>query len=125
MPEETEGLYSHERGNGSDVEDGLSATPADHTKTTTTVEVDETTRPSKAKAADIISLTDQTNLLPFKKVIAVFCGLSLCILVSTLDSTIVATALPTISDAFNAGSVVSWVPSAYLLTSTAFQPLCE
>ena len=37
---------------------------------------------------------------------------------------IVATALPTISAAFNAGSVVSWVPSAYLLTSTAFQPLC-
>ncbi|PCH35751.1 MFS general substrate transporter [Wolfiporia cocos MD-104 SS10] len=65
----------------------------------------------------------QTNLLPFKKVVAVFCGLSLCILVSTLDSTIVATALPTISNAFNAGAVVSWVPSAYLLTSTAFQPL--
>ncbi|KZT03957.1 MFS general substrate transporter [Laetiporus sulphureus 93-53] len=80
---------------------------------------DSTTR----RAADTISLTDQTNLLPFKKVVVVFCGLSMCILVSTLDSTIVATALPTISDVFNAGAVVSWVPSAYLLTSTAFQPL--
>lgn len=68
-------------------------------------------------------LTDQTNLLPFKQVIAVFLGLALCIVVSTLDSVIVATALPTISAAFNAGSVVSWVPSAYLLTSTSFQPL--
>lgn len=35
----------------------------------------------------------------------------------------VATALPTISSAFQAGRVVSWVPSSYLLTSTAFQPL--
>lgn len=70
-----------------------------------------------------IELTDQTNLLPFKKILAVFSGLALCALVSCLDSTIVATALPTISAAFNAGLVVSWVPSAYLLTSTAFQPL--
>ena len=71
-----------------------------------------------------IELTDQTNLLPFKKVVAVFGGLALCILVSCLDSTIVATALPSISSHFHAGSIASWVPSAYLLTSTAFQPLC-
>lgn len=71
----------------------------------------------------VMQLTDQTNLLPFKKVVAVFLGLALCIVVSTLDSVIVATSLPTISAAFNAGSVVSWVPSAYLLTSTSFQPL--
>jgi MFS family permease len=49
--------------------------------------------------------------------------LALCIVVSTLDSVIVATAIPTISSAFHAGSIVSWVPSAYLLTSTCFQPL--
>ncbi|KIK80219.1 hypothetical protein PAXRUDRAFT_244285 [Paxillus rubicundulus Ve08.2h10] len=70
-----------------------------------------------------LKLTDQTNLLPFKKIVTVFSGLALCIVVSTLDSVIIATALPTISAAFNAGSVVSWVPSAYMLTSTSFQPL--
>ncbi|KAF8161653.1 major facilitator superfamily domain-containing protein [Crassisporium funariophilum] len=70
-----------------------------------------------------MQLTDQTNLLPFKKVVACFFGLGLCIVVSTLDSVIVATTIPTISSAFDAGSVVSWVPSAYLLTSTSFQPL--
>ena len=75
--------------------------------------------------SETVSLTDQTNLLPRRKVMAVFAGLALCILVSCLDSTIVATALPTISAAFNAGAVASWVPSAYFLTSTAFQPLCE
>jgi hypothetical protein len=78
-----------------------------------------------AKSKHELTLTDQTNLLPFKRILAVFGGLSLCALVSCLDSTIVATALPSISAAFNAGSVSSWVPSAYLLTSTAFQPLCE
>ena len=68
-------------------------------------------------------LTDQTNFLPFKKIIACFLGLAVCMVVSALDSVIVATAMPTISAAFNAGSIVSWVPSAYLLTSTCFQPL--
>jgi MFS family permease len=68
-------------------------------------------------------LTDQTNLLPFRRIVVVFLGLALCVVVSTLDSVIVATSLPTISAVFHAGSVVSWVPSAYLLTSTSFQPL--
>lgn len=80
--------------------------------------------PHNAGKEDIV-LTDQTNLLPFKRIVAVFLGLGLCALVSTLDSTIVATALPSISADFKAGSVSSWVPSAYLLTSTAFQPLCQ
>ena len=70
-----------------------------------------------------VELTDQTNLLPLNKIIACFLGLSLCIVVSTLDTVIIATAIPTISVAFNAGAIVSWVPSSYLLTSTAFQPL--
>ena len=68
-------------------------------------------------------LTDQTNFLPFKQIITCFLGLALCFVVSTLDSVVVATVIPTISSAFNAGSVVSWVPSAYLLTSTCFLPL--
>ena len=70
-----------------------------------------------------LKLTDQTNILPFKKVMICFLGLSLCLLVTALDTVSVATALPTISAAFNAGSIVSWVPAAYLLTTTCFQPL--
>ena len=68
-------------------------------------------------------LTDQTNFLPFKKVVTCLLGLALCTVVSAMDSVIVAAAMPTISSAFNAGSIVSWVPSADLLTSTCFQPL--
>ncbi|KAK7451003.1 hypothetical protein VKT23_012680 [Stygiomarasmius scandens] len=70
-----------------------------------------------------LQLTDQTNLLPVKQVILVFLSLSFVTLAISLDSTIVATSLSTVSAVFNAGSVSSWVPSAYLLTSTAFQPL--
>ncbi|KAJ7070441.1 MFS general substrate transporter [Mycena belliarum] len=70
-----------------------------------------------------VQLTDQTNRLPFRKLLPIFLGLAVCAALASLDSVIVATALPTISSAFNAGSVVSWVPSAYLLTSTCFQPL--
>ena len=68
-------------------------------------------------------LTDQTNLLPSRKIILVFAGLALCATISALDSVIIATAIPTISKSFNAGSISSWVPSAYMLTSTCFQPL--
>lgn len=79
--------------------------------------------PSAAANERVVELTDQTNLLPFKKLIAVFLGLALCVFVSSLDAVMEATVLSNISTAFNAGSVISWVPSAYLLTSTAFQPL--
>ncbi|KAJ7838877.1 major facilitator superfamily domain-containing protein, partial [Mycena leptocephala] len=68
-------------------------------------------------------LTDQTNRLPFKKRLPIFLGLAMCAALASLDSVIVATTLPTVSSAFNTGAVVSWVPSAYLLTSTCFQPL--
>ncbi|PFH45144.1 hypothetical protein AMATHDRAFT_78088 [Amanita thiersii Skay4041] len=78
---------------------------------------------STPEKKEAVTLTDQTNLLPFKQIVVVFLSLSLCIVVSTLDSVIVATAVPTIAAAFDAGSVVSWVPAAFLLTSTSFQPL--
>ena len=48
-------------------------------------------------------LTDQTNLLPAHKLIPVFVGLMATILVSILDSSIVSTAIPTISAKFNSG----------------------
>lgn len=83
----------------------------------------ETVPLKTTKVEGQLQLTDQTNLLPFRKIVACFLGLSLCVLVSFLDSVVVATALPTISSAFHAGSIVSWVPSAYLLTTTSCQPL--
>ncbi|KAG8215494.1 major facilitator superfamily-domain-containing protein [Butyriboletus roseoflavus] len=79
--------------------------------------------PKKSIDESPLQLTDQTNLLPFRRILPVFAGLALCAAISALDSVIIATAMPTISTSFNAGSVASWVPSAYMLTSTSFQPL--
>lgn len=68
-------------------------------------------------------LTDQTNLLPRRQAITVLLALSLINLVTTLDQVVVSASLSTIAAAFNAGSVSAWIPAAYLMTSTAFQPL--
>ncbi|KAE9390295.1 MFS general substrate transporter [Gymnopus androsaceus JB14] len=67
-------------------------------------------------------LTDQTNLLPVRQIITVFLALSLCSVVTSLDSLIVSSSLATVSAVFHAGAVSSWVPAAYLLTSTTTQP---
>ncbi|KAF8869427.1 MFS general substrate transporter [Infundibulicybe gibba] len=101
------------------IELGLPIIPLGDSATTTMAE--ESPHPSNGKAE--IQLTDQTNLLPLRKAIIVFFGLAFCIVAVSLDTIIVANALPTVSTAFNAGSVISWVPSAHLLTATAFQPL--
>ncbi|KAJ3331665.1 hypothetical protein HDU93_009575, partial [Gonapodya sp. JEL0774] len=77
------------------------------------------------------NLQDQTVRLPFKQLITVFVGCSLAIMLSFLDQTsgfpdttsVVSTALPRISTDLNAADEASWVGTAYLLTSTAFQTL--
>ena len=50
-------------------------------------------------------------------------SLQLAVFLSFLDQTIVSTVLPTISAAFNAGRSSAFVAAAYLLTSSAFQPI--
>lgn len=61
--------------------------------------------------------------LPRRQLIPIMIGLMLAIFLSSLDQTIVSTALPTIASQFNSLNNVSWVATSYLLTSTAFQPL--
>ncbi|KAE9369700.1 putative tetracycline efflux protein [Stipitochalara longipes BDJ] len=74
-------------------------------------------------ASEKVKLQDQTNLLPLKQLLIVFAGLSCALFCSLLDQTIVATALPTLGRVFNDASISSWVGTAYLLSSTAFQPM--
>lgn len=61
--------------------------------------------------------------LSHKQVMVVFSGLMLGMLLAALDQTIVATALPTIVGDLHGESHLSWVVSAYLLTSTVSTPL--
>ncbi|MGO9488085.1 MAG: MDR family MFS transporter [Solirubrobacteraceae bacterium] len=53
----------------------------------------------------------------------IFSGLMLVLLLAALDSTIVATALPTIVGDLGGLTRISWVTSAYLLGQTAVTPL--
>jgi len=61
--------------------------------------------------------------LSHREVLVVFSGLMLGMLLASLDQTIVSTALPTIVGEFGGLQHLSWVITAYLLTSTASVPL--
>ena len=50
-------------------------------------------------------------------------GVLTCMLLAVLDQTIVAPAIPAISEALGGSSYISWVVSAYFLTATATTPL--
>ena len=57
------------------------------------------------------------------EILAVVRGVSLAILLSALDQTIVVPAVPHMARDFHAISHVSWIVSAYLLTGTAATPI--
>ncbi|GJN87561.1 hypothetical protein Rhopal_000515-T1 [Rhodotorula paludigena] len=68
-------------------------------------------------------LVDQTSYMPVKQILVVMLSMQLAVLLSFLEQTIVSTALPTISAAFDDGRSSAFVPAMYLLTSTALQPV--
>jgi EmrB/QacA subfamily drug resistance transporter len=61
--------------------------------------------------------------LSHRQILVVFSGLLMGMLLAALDATIVATALPTIVGDLGGLEHLSWVVTAYLLTSTASTPL--
>ena len=63
------------------------------------------------------------NPLTHRQILVVFSALMLGMLLAALDQTIVATALPTIVGDLGGLNHLSWVVTAYLLTSTAVTPL--
>lgn len=61
--------------------------------------------------------------ITYERVLVVFSGLLLAMLLAALDSTIVATALPTIVGELGGLAHLSWVVTAYLLAQTVVTPL--
>ncbi|ORZ26744.1 major facilitator superfamily domain-containing protein, partial [Lobosporangium transversale] len=53
----------------------------------------------------------------------VFLGITVTLFIAALDQTIVTTTLPSIAKEFNNFADISWIGTAYLLTTTAVQPL--
>ncbi|KAK9720411.1 hypothetical protein K7432_004162 [Basidiobolus ranarum] len=80
--------------------------------------------PASFKGADVAP-RDPTHPteLPLSRLLLIFLGLALAILLAGLDQTIVATALPKIASDFGALNQLAWVGTAYMLTATACQPL--
>ncbi|KAK4505963.1 hypothetical protein PRZ48_003928 [Zasmidium cellare] len=66
---------------------------------------------------------DEEQSLPKRTLIPLTASISLAILLLSLDRTIVAVAIPHITNTFHSLPSVGWYASAYLLTLTALQPL--
>jgi EmrB/QacA subfamily drug resistance transporter len=75
------------------------------------------------EAVAVAPVPDGPVQLSHREVLIVFSGLMLGMLLAALDQTIVSTALPTIVGDFGGLQHLSWVITAYLLTSTASVPL--
>ncbi|TEY31533.1 hypothetical protein BOTCAL_0795g00020 [Botryotinia calthae] len=56
------------------------------------------------------------------KLVVILTALCLAVFLVALDQTIIATAIPKITDQFNSIQDIGWYGSAYLLTTTALQP---
>ncbi|KNB51258.1 MDR family MFS transporter [Streptomyces caatingaensis] len=76
---------------------------------------------SRAQSAPAVDVADPTP--PRKQAVLVFIGLMLAMLLGTLDTQIVATAMPTISGDLGGVEQFAWVSTAYLLTFSVVTPL--
>ena len=85
------------------------------------------TPPARRRAASNLlaraGVTNPTAPLTHRQVLVVFSGILLAMLLSALDSTIVATALPTIVGELGGLERLGWVVTAYLLAQTVVAPL--
>lgn len=78
---------------------------------------------SETVGAETSEIPIGASPLSHRQILVVFSGLLLGMFLAALDQTIVATALPTIVGELGGLNHLSWVVTAYLLTSTASTPL--
>ncbi len=89
-----------------------------------TLSAAEATAPSSGSSAHSHAHShDPETPMSHRQILVVFSGLMLGMFLAALDQSIVGTALPTIVGDFHALNRISWVVTAYLLTSTASAPL--
>ena len=65
---------------------------------------------------------DTSNYPTGFKLVTLIIALCLAVFLVALDQTIIATAIPKITDHFNSISDIGWYGSAYFLTATSLQP---
>ncbi|TDZ48438.1 Efflux pump dotC [Colletotrichum trifolii] len=76
----------------------------------------ETTKAEKA-------LYDQTNILPFRKLMVVFATLAVTLLISFIDQNGISVTLPTMAADLDAEATISWAGTSSLIANTTFQML--
>lgn len=79
--------------------------------------------PQPATAAGTPSAEDGLHYPSHRQILVILGGLMAGLFLAALDQSIVGTALPQIVSEFNSLDKLSWVVTAYLLTSTASTPL--
>jgi EmrB/QacA subfamily drug resistance transporter len=84
---------------------------------------DAATDPSETPPDPATAAAEGPNYLSHKQIMVVMGGLMAGMLLAALDQSIVGTALPTIVSQLGGIDKLSWVVTAYLLTSTAATPL--
>jgi hypothetical protein len=65
---------------------------------------------------------DTSQYLSGLKLVTLIIALCLAVFIVALDQTIIATAIPKITDQFHSISDIGWYGSAYFLTATSLQP---
>ncbi len=78
---------------------------------------------TKAAPGDAESLAHPLPTFTHKQILRVVTGVMLCILLAAIDQTVVVPAVPAIAADLNGFSHLSWIVSAYLLTSTISTPI--
>ncbi|KAF9165353.1 hypothetical protein BGX20_000644 [Mortierella sp. AD010] len=108
-------VVSHEKDLDSDLENALSKTG----------ELSKSEMTSEDKTVLVQEHQDFGPKKPLTtaRLVLVFMGISVTLFLSALDQTIVTTTLPAIASEFNDFSDISWVGTAYLISTTAVQPL--
>ena len=69
------------------------------------------------------SLHDQTDILPFRKLIIVFSGLAISLLDTFVDQNGISVTLPTVANDLNAQNSISWAGTSSLIANTMFTVL--
>lgn len=108
-------------------------------KETSSVEIEKQSAHDSLKAGDTASSTldesprniaknegeaeeDTSDYPAGFKLVTLIIALCLAVFLVALDQTIIATAIPKITDHFNSIADIGWYGSAYFLTSTSLQP---
>jgi hypothetical protein len=67
-----------------------------------------------------ISIQDQSTRLPLRRILVIYVGIGIALMVSFIDQTSVSTAAPVIGTALDGSDSISWVGTAFFVAKWVF-----